>query len=43
MIQLNVAMESVGEVAYVTDGWQFQLAGFDVQLEEVVSRNVCNV
>ena len=43
MIQLNMAMESVGEVAKVTDGSQFQLEGLEVQLVEVVSRKVWRV
>ena len=43
MIQLKVAWESVGELAYVTEGSHFQLLGLDVQLVEVVSRKVVKV
>lgn len=43
MIQLKVAWELVGEVAYVTEGSHFQLSGLEVQLVVVVSRKVVNV
>ena len=43
MIQLKVAWESVGEVAYVTEGSHFQLSALEVQLVEVVSRKVVKV
>lgn len=43
MIQLKVAWESVGEVAYVREGSHDQLAGLEVQLAEVLSRKVVKV
>ena len=43
IIQLNVASEFVGELAYVTEGSHFQARGLDVQLAEVLSRNVVKV
>ena len=43
MIQLKGAMALAGEVAYVTEGSHFQLAGLDVQLTETVSRKVVKV
>lgn len=43
MIQLKMAWELVGEVAYVTDGSHDQLCGLEVQLLDVVSRKVAKV
>ena len=43
MIQLKMALDSVGEVAYVTAGSHDQLCGLEVQLLDVVSRKVTNV
>ena len=43
MIQLKMAWEFVGEVAYVTDGSHDQLCGLEVQLLDVVSRKVVKV
>ena len=43
MIQLKMALESVGEVAYVTTGSHDQLCGLEVQLLDVVSRKVVKV
>ena len=43
MIQLKGARALVGEVAYVTEGSHFQLAGLEVQLVETVSRKVVKV
>lgn len=43
MIQLKVAWELVGEVAYVTEGSHCQLCGLEVQLVVAVSRKVVNV
>ena len=43
MIQLKMALELVGEVAYVTDGSHDQLSGLEVQLLDVVSRKVVKV
>ena len=43
MIQLKMAVELVGEVAYVTDGSHDQLVELEVQLLDVVSRKVVKV
>ena len=43
ILQLNVASELVGELAYVTEGSHFHDEGFEVQFVEVVSRNVVKV
>lgn len=43
MIQLKMAWESVGEVAYVTAGSHDQLDELEVQLLDVVSRKVVKV
>ncbi len=43
MIQLKGAMAFSGEVAYVTEGSHFQLAGLEVQLTDTVLRKVVKV